>query len=135
MKAEGTPLAEGEHIRHVWLIEGIAHRRFSLQAATMSAETPSRLVRWCEGEPRPVRVPWVVTLTERRAVQAVEETPRVIDMRKHVQWRSVTPAIKVSWMTRNTPAPEHDPALLAFLLPKRISWQHSERRPHHGRWV
>ena len=48
-------------VKVVWLIKGIAKSKITLQPAHLSeANMPTRFIRWLEGEPRPVRVPWGV---------------------------------------------------------------------------
>lgn len=127
---------EQEQIKIVWLIKGIAKRRITLEAAELQPGALSpRLIRWMEGEPRPIRVPWVVLKTRPVANMAPQETsqPPVIDMRRHVQWLD-TPRIQVSWMSRETPAPVYDYDV-TVLLPKRVSWEHGDKPFIRVSWV
>ena len=128
-----------ECIKVVWLIKGIAKSKITLQPAQLNADAmPTRLISWREGDPKPVRVPWVVARAKPENLALVAHRvlePQVIDMHKHVQWRDSAPRIQVSWMSRNTPAPVHDARLLTVLLPKRVSWECGDEPRHNVRWV
>ncbi|MFC3913687.1 hypothetical protein ACFOSS_09425 [Pseudaeromonas sharmana] len=128
-----------ERIKVVWLIKGIAKSKITLQPAQLNADAlPTRVISWREGDPRPVRVPWVVARTKSATLDLVSQNrlePQVIDMRKRVQWRDTLPRLQVSWMTRNTPAPVHDERLLTVLLPKKVSWQCGDEPKHNVSWV
>ena len=121
----------------VWLIKGIAKSKITLQPAHLSeANMPTRFIRWLEGEPRPVRVPWVVAKTHPTAVTPVQKLePTVIDMRKHVQWRETSPRVQVSWMTRNTPAPVHEDATIMLFMPKSVKWECGAKVAPKISWV
>ena len=124
-------------VKVVWLIKGIAKSKITLQPAQLSeANMPTRFIRWLEGEPRPVRVPWVVAKTHPTAVTPVQKLqPTVIDMRKHVQWRETSPRVQVSWMTRNTPAPVHDDATIMLFMPKSVKWECGAKVAPKISWV
>ena len=124
-------------VKVVWLIKGIAKSKITLQPAHLSeANMPTRFIRWLEGEPRPVRVPWVVAKTHPTAVTPVQKLePTVIDMRKHVQWRETSPRVQVSWMTRNTPAPVHEDATTMLFMPKSVKWECGAKVAHKISWV
>ena len=124
-------------VKVVWLIKGIAKSKITLQPAQLSeANMPTRFIRWLEGEPRPVRVPWVVAKTHPTAVTPVQKLePTVIDMRKHVQWRETSPRVQVSWMTRNTPAPVHEDATIMLFMPKSVKWECGAKVPPKISWV
>ncbi len=124
-------------VKVVWLIKGIAKSKITLQPAHLSeANMPTRFIRWLEGEPRPVRVPWVVAKTHPTAVTPVQKLePTVIDMRKHVQWRETSPRVQVSWMTRNTPAPVHEDATIMLFMPKSVKWECGAKVAHKISWV
>ena len=124
-------------VKVVWLIKGIAKSKITLQPAHLSeANMPTRFIRWLEGEPRPVRVPWVVAKTHPTAVTPVQKLkPTVIDMRKHVQWRETSPRVQVSWMTRNTPAPVHEDATIMLFMPKSVKWECGAKVAPKISWV
>ena len=124
-------------VKVVWLIKGIAKSKITLQPAHLSeANMPTRFIRWLEGEPRPVRVPWVVAKTHPTAVTPVQKLePTVIDMRKHVQWRETSPRVQVSWMTRNTPAPVHEDATIMLFMPKSVKWKYGAKVAPKISWV
>ena len=124
-------------VKVVWLIKGIAKSKITLQPAHLSeANMPTRFIRWLEGEPRPVRVPWVVAKTHPTAVTPVQKLePTVIDMRKHVQWRETSPRVQVSWMTRNTPAPVHEDATIMLFMPKSVKWECGSKVTTKVSWV
>ena len=124
-------------VKVVWLIKGIAKSKITLQPAHLSeANMPTRFIRWLEGEPRPVRVPWVVAKTHPTAVTPVQKLePTVIDMRKHVQWRETSPRVQVSWMTRNTPAPVHEDATIMLFMPKSVKWECGSKVAPKVSWV
>ena len=124
-------------VKVVWLIKGIAKSKITLQPAHLSeANMPTRFIRWLEGEPRPVRVPWVVAKTHPTAVTPVQKLePTVIDMRKHVQWRETSPRVQVSWMTSNTPAPVHEDATIMLFMPKSVKWECGAKVAHKISWV
>ena len=124
-------------VKVVWLIKGIAKSKITLQPAHLSeANMPTRFIRWLEGEPRPVRVPWVVAKTHPTAVTPVQKLePTVIDMRKHVQWRETSPRVQVSWMTRNSPAPVHEDATIMLFMPKSVKWECGAKVAHKISWV
>ena len=124
-------------VKVVWLIKGTAKSKITLQPAHLSeANMPTRFIRWLEGEPRPVRVPWVVAKTHPTAVTPVQKLePTVIDMRKHVQWRETSPRVQVSWMTRNTPAPVHEDATIMLFMPKSVKWECGSKVAPKVSWV
>ena len=124
-------------VKVVWLIKGIAKSKITLQPAQLSeANMPTRFIRWLEGEPRPVRVPWVVAKTHPTAVTPVQKLePTVIDMRKHVQWRETSPRVQVSWMTRNTTAPVHEDATIMLFMPKSVKWECGSKVAPKVSWV
>ena len=124
-------------VKVVWLIKGIAKSKITLQPAQLSeANMPTRFIRWLEGEPRPVRVPWVVAKMHPTAVTPVQKLePTVIDMRKHVQWRETSPRVQVSWMTRNTPAPVHEDATIMLFMPKSVKWECGSKVTPKVSWV
>ncbi len=126
-----------ERIKVVWLIKGIAKSKITLQRAQISeSNMPTRFISWREGEPRPVRVPWIVAKTTYTAVDLVtEETqPNVIDIRRHVQWRDTPQRVQVSWMSRNTPAPNYD-SYITLMMPKRVSWECGDTQTPKVSWV
>ena len=124
-------------VKVVWLIKGIAKSKITLQPAQLSeANMPTRFIRWLEGEPRPVRVPWVVAKTHPTAVTPVQKLePTVIDMRKHVQWRETSPRVQVSWMTRNTTAQVHEDATIMLFMPKSVKWECGSKVAPKVSWV
>ena len=137
MEEQDINAQSADRTKVVWLIKGIAKSKITLQPAQLSeANMPTRFIRWLEGEPRPVRVPWVVAKTHPTAVTPVQKLePTVIDMRKHVQWRETSPRVQVSWMTRNTPAPVHEDATIMLFMPKSVKWECGAKVAPKISWV
>lgn len=137
MEEQDINAQSADRTKVVWLIKGIAKSKITLQPAHLSeANMPTRFIRWLEGEPRPVRVPWVVAKTHPTAVTPVQKLePTVIDMRKHVQWRETSPRVQVSWMTRNTPAPVHEDATIMLFMPKSVKWECGSKVTPKVSWV
>ena len=137
MEEQEINAQSADRTKVVWLIKGIAKSKITLQPAHLSeANMPTRFIRWLEGEPRPVRVPWVVAKTHPTAVTPVQKLePTVIDMRKHVQWRETSPRVQVSWMTRNTPAPVHEDATIMLFMPKSVKWECGSKVTPKVSWV
>ena len=137
MEEQDINAQSADRTKVVWLIKGIAKSKITLQPAQLSeANMPTRFIRWLEGEPRPVRVPWVVAKTHPTAVTPVQKLePTVIDMRKHVQWRETSPRVQVSWMTRNTPAPVHEDATIMLFMPKSVKWECGSKVAPKVSWV
>lgn len=137
MEEQDINAQSADRTKVVWLIKGIAKSKITLQPAQLSeANMPTRFIRWLEGEPRPVRVPWVVAKTHPTAVTPVQKLePTVIDMRKHVQWRETSPRVQVSWMTRNTTAPVHEDATIMLFMPKSVKWECGSKVAPKVSWV
>lgn len=137
MDTQDMSVQSEERVKVVWLIKGIAKSKITLQPAQISeGNLPTRFISWREGDPRPVRVPWIVAKTRSVRVELVSEEiqPTIIDIRRHVQWRDTSPRIKVSWMSRETPAPNFD-SYLTLMMPKRVSWECGDVQAPKVSWV
>ena len=136
METQDMNVQSEERVKVVWLIKGIAKSKITLQPAQISeGNMPTRFISWREGEPRPVRVPWIVAKTKSATVELVENLqPNIIDIRRHVQWRDTSQRVNVSWMSRNTPAPNFD-RYLTLMMPKRVSWECGDVQAPKVSWV